>query len=223
MLQNRQNCNIVYVKIYQNKLDFVFLASDPQILPKTAPGKIAYGLIIGAVGCLFRHFGKVEGSFIFVLLIANALSLRIDEACAVAGRVLVKGFAYMRRDMGRYEKLKSDAENGTKQRLTDTMEIIVPATNYYMPPIDNKVIKINRKKNNIITRYAEKLRLKRKKEEIIRKKQLRDADNNYLNVMRGMQKHEKAIPLKTEDKKTQVAHIIKQPMKRSMQKNNKNK
>ena len=63
---------------------FVFLAGDPQTAPKTTAGKIAYGLIIGIVGCLFRHFGKVEGSFLFVLLIANALSLHLDTVCAAA-------------------------------------------------------------------------------------------------------------------------------------------
>ena len=201
---------------------FVFLASDPQTLPKTIPGKIVYGFVIGIVGCLFRHFGKVEGSFIFVLLIANALSLRLDDLCAAVIGALKRGFGYMRSDMGRYEKLRQDAENGVKPKLTDTMEIIVPLTNYDMPPIDNKVTKINRKKSNIITRYSENLRIKRKKDELLRKKQIQDNENNYMNAMRQMlgNTHQNAVK-KTEEQKTSVGHLIKQPMKRSLQKTNK--
>lgn len=202
---------------------FVFLASDPQTLPKTHAGKIVYGIVIGIVGCMFRHFGKVEGSFIFVLLIANALSLRLDAACELAGSAVRNMFSYMRRNMGKYEKLKDAAENEEKNKpkLTDTMEIIVPPTNYNMPPIDNKVTKIHRKKTNIITRYADNMRIKRKKDELIRKKQIRDEESNYMHVMRGMFGRSRERVQKPEGKKTSVLHIIKQPMKRSEQKNNK--
>ena len=200
---------------------FVFLAADPQTMPKSAAGKIIYGLIIGVVGCLFRHFGKVEGSFIFVILIVNALSLQLDDVCAAALSGIKRAAAYMKGNMGRYEKLRSDAENDSKPRLTDTMEIIVPPTNYNMPPIDNKVTKINRKKTNIITRYAENLRIKRRKDELVRKKQIRDGESNYMNAMRSMLEHRKEKAPKTEEPKSAVGHIIKQPMKRSQQKNNK--
>ncbi len=200
---------------------FVFLASDPQTLPKTIPGKIVYGIVIGIIGCLFRHFGKVEGSFIFVLLLANAFSLRLDDLCSYIGRKVRRSFHYLRSDMGRYEKLRSDAELDRKPKLTDTMEIIVPPTNFDMPPIDNKVTKINRKKSNFITRYADNRRIKRKKDELIRKKQIRDSENNYMNAMRRMLGRHKEDAQKPEEHKTEVAHIIKQPMKRSQQKNNK--
>ncbi len=201
---------------------FVFLAADPQTMPKTIKGKIAYGFIIGIVGCLFRHFGKVEGSFLFVILIANAFSLHLDELCAAVAGAIKRSFSYMRGNMGRYEKLRSQAENEGRPKLTDTMEIIVPPTNYNMPPIDNKVIKINRKKTNIITRYAENLRIKRRKDELVRKKQIRDGENNYMNAMRMMiVRHNKESAPKTEEKKGFIQHIIKQPLKRSQQKNNK--
>ena len=201
---------------------FVFLASDPQTLPKTPAGKIVYGIVIGIIGCLFRHFGKVEGSFIFVLLIANAFSLRLDDLCAFIARNIRRVFVYLRGNMGRYERLRSDAENERRPKLTDTMEIIVPATNYNMPPIDNKVTKINRKKPNIITRFADNRRIKKKKEELVRRKQIHDEEGNYMNAMRSMieQRHETSAP-KTEAQKTGVPHIIKQPRKRSQQKNNK--
>ena len=201
---------------------FVFLASDPQTLPKTPAGKIVYGIVIGIIGCLFRHFGKVEGSFIFVLLIANAFSLRLDDLCAFIARNIRRVFVYLHGNMGRYERLRSDAENERRPKLTDTMEIIVPATNYNMPPIDNKVTKINRKKPNIITRFADNRRIKKKKEELVRRKQIHDEEGNYMNAMRSMieQRHETSAP-KTEAQKTGVPHIIKQPRKRSQQKNNK--
>ena len=208
---------------------FVFLAADPQTMPKTLAGRITYGLIIGILGCLFRHFGKVEGSFVFVLLIANALSLRLDVLCAAAGRRIKAAAVYLQKNMGRYEKLRENAKSGEssgfKGRLSDTMEIIVPPTNYNMPPIDNKVTKINRKKTNIITRYAEKLRLKRKKEELIRKRDEERKNSSYMNAMRNMQKREKAEKTekagKASPQKTSVLHKIKQPEKKSLQKNNK--
>ena len=201
---------------------FVFLASDPQTLPKSYAGKIVYGIVIGIIGCLFRHFGKVEGSFIFVLLLANAFSLRLDDLCAYIARKFRQLFGYLRSNMGRYERLRSDAESGHTPKLTDTMEIIVPATNYNMPPIDNKVTKINRKRNNIISRIADNRRIKKKKDENVRRKQIREEENNYMNAMRSMIEHNKReTPKKTEDPKQEVQHIIKQPRKRSQQKNNK--
>lgn len=200
---------------------FVFLAADPQTMPKTALGKIMLGFIFGIVGCLFRHFGKVEGSFIFVILIANALSLQLDEVCAAIADGIRRAASYMKGNMGRYEKLRSEAESDAKPKLTDTMEIIVPPTNYNMPPIDNKVTKINRKKTNIITRYADNLHIKRRKDELVRKKQIQDSEGNYMNAMRSMLGYHKDSAPKTEERKTGILHIIKQPRKRSMQKNNK--
>ena len=127
--------------------------------------------------------------------------------------------------MGRYEKLRSEAENGGSPKLTDTMEIIVPATNYNMPPIDNKVTKINRKKPNIISRFADNRRIKKRKDELVRRKQIQDEENNYMNAMRGMIGKRRRNAPQDETRKPavrlSVPHIIKQPRKRSEQKNNK--
>ncbi len=151
---------------------FVFLASDPQTLPKSVPARIAYGFVIGILGCLFRHFGKVEGSFLFVLLIANALSLHLDEVCAAAIAGTRRAFAYLFRNMGRYEKLRETAgEGASAPRLSDTMEIIVPPTNYNMPPIDGKVTKIKHKKRDVVSRFVQIVKIRWKKESNIRKKQ----------------------------------------------------
>lgn len=143
---------------------FVFLASDPQTLPKTAAARIPYGIVIGVLGCLFRHFGKVEGSFLFVLLIANALALNLDELCASALAKLRAAVSYLVRNMDRYEKLRKTAEDETaRKRLTDTMEIIVPPTNYNMPPIDGKVTKIKRGKANPVSRLVNLCKIRVKK------------------------------------------------------------
>ncbi len=124
--------------------------------------------------------------------------------------------------MGRFERLSRDARSDEpEKRLSDTMEIIVPPTNYNMPPIDNKVTKINRKKTNIVTRYVDELRLKRKKDELIRRKQEQE-NKDYMKVMREMQKGDNKAPAqKGEAPKAQVKHKIKQPKQKSQQKNNK--
>lgn len=200
---------------------FIFLASDPQTVPKTAAARVVYGLLIGIIGCLFRHFGKVEGSFIFILLIANAVSLHLDAVCAAALRNIRRGTGYLFRNMGRFERLKEDAVSETpKKRLTDTMEIIVPPTNYNMPPIDNKVKKINRKKTNVLSRYVENLKIKLKKDELIRKKRERE-QGGYLAAMRNMQKKTSGKADKAVSPKKNVLHPIKQPMNKSQEKHNK--
>lgn len=202
---------------------FIFLASDPQTVPKTAPARIVYGIIIGVIGCLFRHFGKVEGSFIFILLIANAVSLHLDEICAAALRGIRRGTSYMFRNMGRFERLKEDAASGeTKKKLTDTMEIIVPLTNYNMPPIDNKVTRIKRKKTNFLTRQIENFRMKMKKDELIRKKKEREqSSSNYMAQMRKMQKSAPGRSDKTAAAMKKTAHPIKQPASKAQEKHNK--
>lgn len=199
---------------------FLFLASDPQTLPKTAPARITYGLIIGIIGCLFRHFGKVEGSFIFILLIANALSLHLDAVCAAALRGIRRGTSYLFRNMGRFEKLKADAENGeTAKKLTDTMEIIVPPTNYNMPPIDGKVTKIKRRKSSFLTRHIENFRIKLKKEELIRQKKEKEQD--YMAAMRKLNKAAAPEIKKPSSAMKNVLHHIKQPANKAQERHNK--
>lgn len=100
------------------------------------------------------------------------------------------------------------------------MEIIVPPTNYNMPPIDNKVKKINRKKTNILSRYAENFKIKLKKDELIRKKREREG-KDYMSVMRNMQRKLSAKTDKTLSAKKDVTHPIKQPLTKSQEKHNK--
>ncbi len=201
---------------------FVFLASDPQTLPKTVPARIVYGLIIGIIGCLFRHFGKVEGSFIFILLIANAVSLHLDSICAAAIAGVKKGTSYLFRNMGRYERLREDAAKGGKKRLTDTMEIIVPLNNYNMPPVDNKVTKIKRNKTNFVTRQIENFRIKLKKDELIRKKKEKEQERAAYMAQIRKQRHENfKEAAKTSGGMKKTSHPIKQPANKSQEKHNK--
>ncbi|MBQ8613161.1 MAG: RnfABCDGE type electron transport complex subunit D [Ruminiclostridium sp.] len=201
---------------------FIFLASDPQTVPRTVPARIVYGLLIGIIGCLFRHFGKVEGSFIFILLIANAVSVHLDVLCAAALRGIRRGTSYMFRNMGRFERLRENAAGGkSTRRLTDTMEIIVPPTNYNMPPIDGKVTKIRRKKTGFLSRQVDNFKIRLKKEELIRRKKEKEQERaNYMAQMRKMQKTpDKAEKTASAMKKT--AHPIKQPASKSQEKHNK--
>lgn len=142
---------------------FIFLASDPQTIPKTRFAKILYGMLIGVLAVVFRHFGKVEASFVFVLLLANALSVHLDSFAAGIISALKKAAAYLKSHLGLFEKVKVDAQAGKTPKLTDTMEIIVPPTNYNMPPIDNKVTKINRKKWGFTGNSEEKPRIKKER------------------------------------------------------------
>jgi electron transport complex protein RnfD len=57
----------------------IFLATDKQSSPKTYKGRAIFGIFLGVVTMLFRYFGKIEESFLFVLLIANALSNSFDK------------------------------------------------------------------------------------------------------------------------------------------------
>lgn len=59
----------------------IFMASDPHTTPQTGGGKFIFGLFLGVITMLFRAFGASELSFVFALLLANALS----EFCDVLG------------------------------------------------------------------------------------------------------------------------------------------
>ncbi len=64
----------------------IFMASDPTTTPKTAAGKLMFGLMLGLITMLFRRFGKAECSFVFALLLMNALS----EFCDVIGNEIYR-------------------------------------------------------------------------------------------------------------------------------------
>jgi electron transport complex protein RnfD len=132
----------------------LFLAGDPQTLPKKLLARVYYGIILGVSVTLFRFFGKVEGGFVFALLIANALSLRCD-ALAEATVNLLKSIArFYRTHMPMYEHFRDAAKQGEQPaaliNLEHTMEIDISGLRFETPPIDNEVVKIKRRKRLFI-------------------------------------------------------------------------
>lgn len=131
----------------------IFLANDPQTMPRSALGRVFYGIIMGALLVIFRHMTQTETSFVFVLLIANAASLHIDRFADKTIVVTVNTFKWLKNSAGSYERVKKRAQNGDpseKKTLGDTQEIIVPLMNYNMPAVDNKIIKAAKKPPKII-------------------------------------------------------------------------
>lgn len=61
----------------------VFMASDPVTSPKTGWGKALYGVLLGVLTMLFRYFGKMEITFVFALLLCNAVAPKCDEYMAL--------------------------------------------------------------------------------------------------------------------------------------------
>jgi electron transport complex protein RnfD len=137
----------------------LFLANDPQTIPKTAFGKLYYGILLGVFTIAFRgggdglFRGKVEAWFIFAILAANVFAGRMDIVSANVSRNIVGFSTNMRKRLSAYERFSEDAKAGKTPRadLSATMEIDLNPSNYDMPPINNKVIKIKRKKRNLLT------------------------------------------------------------------------
>jgi electron transport complex protein RnfD len=140
----------------------LFLANDPQTVPKTVFGRLYYGVLLGVLTILFRGTnisdslfrGRVEGWFIFALLIANTLSCRMDLAASKVANAFADIIASLKQRLSAYERFSEQAKSGEEFTgdLTATMELdIIDPSDYHMPAIDNKVIKIKRKKRNVLT------------------------------------------------------------------------
>jgi electron transport complex protein RnfD len=139
----------------------VFLANDPQTLPKTFLGKIYYGVMFGCAVALFRHLGRVEGYPAFALLFVNTMTERSDILARQTVSRVKRTVVSVQSRLNSYERIREKAETVDeavlRPALTDTQEIMIDRQDYNMPPIDNKIIKINRKKPRLITRIKEKL------------------------------------------------------------------
>jgi len=125
---------------------FIFLASDPQTLPYTGGGRLLYGISLGVIATIFRNSANIEGVFVFALLITNVLSLYLDKLFFDIKNKLKQMFSYLKNNLGSFERMSKNAKLGKTPALSDTKEIIIQPVNYNMPPIDNKVTKIKRKK-----------------------------------------------------------------------------
>lgn len=128
----------------------IFLAGDPQTLPKGALARLYYGIILGASMAVFRFSGRVEGSFVFALLIANALSLICDSVARATVSRLHRIAVYSRTHLPMFERFREAAKRDmlpgqpADRRIGDTQEIELVPTNFETPPINNKVTKIKR-------------------------------------------------------------------------------
>ncbi len=125
---------------------FIFLASDPQTLPLTNGGRLLYGLLLGLITAIFRQTAQIEGVFVFALLVVNALSLYLDRLWFYICSGVKRLIAYLRENLGSYERISKNVKQGKTPALTDTQEILIEPVNYNMPPIDSKVTKVKRKK-----------------------------------------------------------------------------
>lgn len=169
---------------------FIFLASDPQTLPVTTGGRFIYGLSLGIIATIFRNSASIEGIFVFALLITNALSLYLDRLWFDIKRLVKQAATYLKNNLGSFERMSMDAKQGKTHSLIDTQEIIMQPVNYNMPPIDNKVTKVKRKKK---LGFAE---IKESFAELFKKK---NKPVNKREVSHGNSETDKAEENKTED------------------------
>lgn len=110
----------------------IFMSAEPYLLPKRRAARVIYGVVLGYTVMMFRYFGKVEGCFVFALLITNALSCCFDT--------IVENLLYWKRNyISSFEGSKAKAQQGSI-KLTDTQEIQLPEKyRYNTPPVDSKV------------------------------------------------------------------------------------
>lgn len=116
----------------------IFMSAEPCLLPKRRAARVIYGVVLGYTAMMFRYFGQVENSFVFALLITNALSGCFDT--------IVENILYWKRNyISSFEGSKSRAQKG-EIKLTDTQEIELPKKyRYNTPPINGKVKKQKRR------------------------------------------------------------------------------
>lgn len=184
----------------------LFLASDPQTLPRSTLGKIYYGIIIGVLMVIFRHLTNTETSFAFVLLIANAVSLHIDlfaEKTIESIKHLIK---WIKTTSGSFERVRSEAQKEMppeeKKSLGDTQEIIVPLMNYNMPAVDNKIIKAAKKPPKIVKGEDDLPIIKEKKDNPI---------TSFIKTQKQKKQQEKTQNLVAK----QVQHAVAEENKKS--------
>lgn len=210
------NASIVIELICGNILfGLIFLANDPQTLPHSFLGKIYYGIVMGVLLVFFRHMTSAESSFVYVLLIANAVSLHIDLFADKTIVVIKNTFKWLKNSSGSFERVRKEALSGEKKSLGDTQEIIVPLLNYNMPAVDNKIIKASKKPPKIV----------RDKNNLpVRKENRSENKESFLSGLRkNLRAKNASSTAKTEEKKSvKTPRPIKQPRKNDNNKSGKN-
>lgn len=185
----------------------IFLASDPQTMPKSLLGRIYYGLLIGVFIVTCRHLSQTETGFVFVLLVANAVSLHIDRFADKTIVFAVNTARYLKRYAGNFERVRKEAlSEEDRKHIGDTQEIIVPLMNYNMPAIDNKIIK------------ADKSAAKK----VASRSSGKKTESFMTSLRRNMKRRAEAGSSPKPKKAVAKQFVpIKQPKPRSEQKNNK--
>ena len=183
----------------------IFLANDPQTLPHSFLGKIYYGIVMGVLMVLFRHLTSAEASFVYVLLIANAVSLHIDLFADKSIVVVKNTFKWLKNNSGSFERVRKEAQSGEKKSLGDTQEIIVPLLNYNMPAVDNKIIKASKKPPKIVRdEHNRPIRKEREKESFLtslrKGLKLRTNEKNIKTVKNDQVKKVSNRPIKQPDR-----------------------
>lgn len=148
--ENLENALVIELVCGNILFGMIFLASDPQTLPHSPLGKVYYGIVIGILLVIFRLLTQTESSFVYVLLIANAVSLHIDRFADRTIVVAKNTLRWLKNNSGSFERVRKEAQQGEKKSLGDTQEIIVPLMNYNMPAVDNKIIKAAKKSPKIV-------------------------------------------------------------------------
>ena len=126
----------------------VFLANDPQTLPKSFLGRVYYGVAFGGAAVFFRVYGRVEGSPAFALLLVNTMTERMDILAAQTLTNIRKGLVYAKKRLNSYESLReriTDGDDAILPKLSDTQEFEPVKVVFDTPPVENKIIRVNRK------------------------------------------------------------------------------
>ncbi|NLJ16359.1 MAG: RnfABCDGE type electron transport complex subunit D [Clostridiales bacterium] len=114
----------------------VFLANDPQLLPKTRAGRGIYGFLLGLITMIFRTFGKADGAFLFALLFANAICINVDS-------FVMSISDWMATYLASFERLRSQTLKDNLPKAEDTQEIDLPKViKYDTPEVKSEVIPI---------------------------------------------------------------------------------
>lgn len=116
----------------------VFIFAEPYTLPKKLPARVLYGIAMGYAVMMFRNFGQTEGSFVFAMLIVNALGCCFDT--------LFDNLSYWQKTyVNSFEHNKTNVQHGNV-KLTDTQEIVLPEKYRYNTPPINSEIKYHRRR-----------------------------------------------------------------------------
>ncbi|MEG2813009.1 MAG: RnfABCDGE type electron transport complex subunit D [Oscillospiraceae bacterium] len=102
----------------------IFMAGDPVTVPKTKSGQILFGLILGSIVMLFRHFGTVELDFVFAILIANIFAIPCDSYAHYIRKKLDKFFPDDKFGKNKKTNDLTIGEKKDKQKLVEVVEIV---------------------------------------------------------------------------------------------------